>query len=358
MWLSDFTVQNCRIINEVTLELNRHINFFFGVNGSGKTSVIEALSILSLGRSFRTHRISEVIQDNKDYVLVSAIGNKSTNADTRIGIKKSNKKTLIHVNRSPIKSQSHLSKLLPISIIHPLSHELISGGASMRRSYIDWIAFYLFPEFHQLWKQYSAVLKQRNAALKEPKLYFALEHLTSELSKLQKPIHKYRLAALDTLKHELLNSIPSFLSDYTPQLSLSSGLPGEVDLEADALFDYYLSRIALEKKLGRTTKGIHYTNLEIKLNAKPAATTASRGQAKIASILLYIAQSLAINKKGIIAIDDLSAELDADNYRKVLNFVLSLNRQLFITDTNKNTLPVTGIPTNTFHVEHGSIVPT
>ncbi len=355
MWLSNLTVRNCRIIKEATLSLSPDINFIYGSNGSGKSSLLEAISILSIGRSFRTSRIAEVIRYEEEALLSTSIVSSEDFENKRIGIEKSTSKTLIRVNKQNIQSQSELSKILPISIIHPLSHELITGGSLKRRRFIDWLAFYKYPEFHHQWKLYQTLLKQRNAALKDPKLYYALEHLTYELCKLQQPIHSYRQQALEKLKQTIEDSIPSFLIEQSAQLTLKTGLPKDIGLDADSLVNYYNSKLSYEKLRGRTVQGVHCSDIVINLNGMPAVSSASRGQSKLLSLLLHIAQNITITQQGIIAIDDLAAEIDESNYRKLIDFVPSLNRQVIITSTHKPEVLPNKLDYSMFHVKHGEV---
>ncbi|MEE9304095.1 MAG: DNA replication and repair protein RecF [Thiotrichaceae bacterium] len=356
MWLSKLTVKNCRIVKDAKLEFNDKLNYIYGSNGSGKTSLLEAISILSLGRSFRTSRISEVISYGEDSLLCSSEVRCDDESIKRIGIEKTTSTTRIRVNRQSLQSQAQLSKILPVSIIHPLSHELISGGSSKRRRFLDWIAFYQFPEFHDIWKRYQQILKQRNASLKNPKLFYAIEHLTYELCELQAPIHKFRCEALEKLKQTMSEELPDFLLMQTPLLSLKTGLPNETPLDTEALVSYYNSKIGYEKSRGRTITGVHNADIQIHLNSKPAATSASRGQAKILSLLLHIAQNLTITQQGIIAIDDLAAEIDEKNYKQLIQFISNLERQTFITSTHQpKHNPKGSVESSMFHVKHGEI---
>lgn len=355
MWISELTILNCRNIQKLTLEFNPHVNFIYGSNGSGKTSILEALSMLTYGRSFRTSRIADVISYNEKSIISSAITHSEANGQKRIGVEKTREKTTIRVNRQNLKSQASLSKLIPISVIHPLSDQLITGGSSIRRSFIDWIAFYQHADFHDLWKRYQALLKQRNAALKKPALFYAIEHLTVELCKLQLPIHNYRLLSLKQLNKTLAALVPKNLNGFIPDMILKSGLPTGISLEVDSLIDYYNTISEYEKKRGRTMKGIHTANLDITLDSIPVSTSASRGQVKIISTLLHICQNSAINGNGIICIDDLSAEVDIDNYKKILDFILSLGSQIFITSTSEPSIVNMNNDFSMFHVEHGIV---
>ena len=192
-------------------------------------------------------------------------------------------------------------------------------------------------------------------ALKSPKLFYAIEHLTVELCKLQLPIHKYRLLSLKQLHKTLAAVVPKNLNAFVPNIELKSGLPIGISLEVDSLIDYYSTINEYEKKRGRTVKGIHTANLEITLDTVPVSKSASRGQTKIISTLLHICQNLAINGNGILCIDDLSAEVDVDNYKKLLDFILSLGLQTFITSTSEPSTVDLDSFFNMFHVEHGVI---
>ena len=353
MWLSEFTVNHCRIIDNASLSFHPNLNYIYGDNASGKTSFLEALSVLSIGRSFRTSRISDVISYDNDYIRCTATLESSHSSQKNIGVEKSKNKTTIRINRKTIKSQAELSRMFPLSIIHPGSHELITGSANKRRRFVDWIAFYQYQGFHTLWKKYQSILRQRNAALKSPHLFYALEHLTYELAQLQQPIHQLRSNALNELSETIHQYIPKNLLKCNPVLSLGSGFPSKVNLDTDSILRYYNNKIADDKKRGRTLKGVHSCDLSILLNNKPAASSASRGQIKILSLLLHIAQSITLSKSGIIAIDDLAAEVDKKNYQMLCSYITGIDQQVFITSTHTPDPAGISQSASMFHVEHG-----
>ena len=180
MWIKNITINNCRSLKSVSLELSSDLNMIVGPNASGKTSLLEALNILSKGRSFRTSHIDEVITETKESVLISAaiVDNgelkhegkpKVKKTTSQIGIEKSKTKTKIRINKQDVYTQAELSSHLPITVIHPNSIDLITGSPAVRRSYLDWIAFYIYPDFLKQWKKYQHILRQRNICLKSPK---------------------------------------------------------------------------------------------------------------------------------------------------------------------------------------------
>ncbi len=354
MWIKKLTVNNCRLLDKESLRFSSDLNIIVGKNASGKTSLLESLSILSSGKSFRTSHISEVITHKKESVLIAAelIDNESL---LKIGIQKSQNKTKIRINHQDVYSQAELSSKLPITIIHPGSIDLITGTPSLRRSYIDWIAFYLFPDFHTKWKQYQHILKQRNLCLKSSKHLYALDKWTDELVSLQPALTEYREEVIKLLT-PLLNNISNvLLNGREIELEFNSGFPKDIIIMRDSLLEFYESKKANDLKLKRTTFGIHKADVKILMNSTLAAESASRGQLKLLAICLLLAQSDSISKsgKGILLIDDLAAELDSMNREKLLHYLSGLDKQLIITTTKEAEFK--NIKFKMFHVKHGKI---
>ena len=361
MWLESITTHNCRIIKEAKLILSPVLNIIIGDNGSGKSSLLETLSILSRGRSYRTSRIAEVITHDADTILcTSHVRNSSNETHFPVGIEKNNKQTTIRINHQDIKSQATLSKSLPITIIHPDSVELITGGPSIRRAFIDWIAFYQSGDFYPLWKQYKHTLKQRNACLRDPSQRYALPYWTEQLVNMQKPLHDFRSQALDTLNQNISEYQEGLWSGANLTIKLSTGFPNDVDIaDKQALQQVFDARLKNDIKSCKTFYGIHRSDLHILINGITASQTVSRGQLKILSILLLIAQSASAStnskEKGIIAIDDLTAELDDTNRQRLLDLLIKTRQQLIITSTPQGmeSINLGSTEKSMFHVKHG-----
>jgi len=354
MWIDNLNVNHCRLLDDINIVLSKDLNIILGENASGKTSLLESLSLLSSGKSFRTSHINNVISHNESAVLVSARLN-FKNKTSQIGIEKSTSKTRIRINKQDVYSQAELSRHLPITIMHPESIELITGSPSYRRSFIDWITFYLYPEFHEKWKSYQHILKQRNLCLKDSKHKYALPKWTDELILLQPSITGLRIKAIEKLKKELNKVSKYLLGDGKVELIFNNGFPADIELDIDSLKQFYTQKEEYDLRLKRTSSGVHRADIKIMLDGKPAIQAASRGQLKLLAITLLLAQSTTINndkeEKGIIVIDDLAAELDSKNKLKLINYLSTLEQQLIITTTKKLNLDNT--PYKLFHVKHG-----
>ncbi len=360
MLLEQLTINNCRIIQTAELDLSPSVNLICGHNGSGKSSILEAVSILSKGRSFRTSRIADVIRSSEEALLIRA---RSVEADEQytIGIERSKNTTRIRVNQQDVNTQAALSRYLPVTIIDPNSIDLVTGSPSLRRSYVDWIAFYLFPEFHKIWQNYQRILKQRNLCLRVPSYLSALPQWTDELIKSQTLIQKYRERALEVLTPQLTKLSEMLLDAHVLNIKLTSGFAQTMDdLSFEAQKEFYLERRDSDIKSARTLSGSHRADLQIYFNDQLAQHSASRGQLKLIAIAMLLAQSRSIDpeekRKGIIAIDDLAAELDGDNKQRLLDCLRSLEQQLLLTTTQAELIPLHA-EDRMFHVKHGNVLP-
>ncbi|WMP15718.1 DNA replication/repair protein RecF [Thiothrix lacustris] len=360
MWISRLNVQHCRVIHSAELALTEHVNVLYGDNASGKSSLLEALAVLSRGRSFRTPRIAEVITRGKNELTVAASVEQGVILQSYpLGITKSAENTRIRINHADVQQQAELSAHVPLTLIHPGSVELLTGSPTTRRAFLDWIAFYRFTEFNMAWRNYQRVLKQRNACLRDAKQRQALPQWTRQLIALQPILWRYRQDALTAL-NAALQGCAELLTALVPQLVLSSGFPaGIYPQDEQQLARFFSEKTEQELKQGFTLYGAHRADLHILLEGIPALRVASRGQLKILAVGLLLAQSHAIaddtTKRGIIAIDDLASELDEQNQQALYNTLQTAQQQLIITSTHHQPLKNWVNAAKVFQVKHGQV---
>ncbi|MEZ5477392.1 MAG: AAA family ATPase [Thiolinea sp.] len=131
MWLRELHIENCRLIDSLSTVWSPRVNWLIGANASGKSSILEALAILSRGRSFRTPRIQEVIRHGTKELTVAG---KLCNEDNEpaeaypLGISKTAQQTRIRINHADVAQQAELSRHLPLTLIHPGSLDITSGS--------------------------------------------------------------------------------------------------------------------------------------------------------------------------------------------------------------------------------------
>ena len=337
------------------------VNVIAGVNGSGKTSMLEAISMLSHGRSFRTTLFDPIIQHEQDHLSVfGQVHSCSDTALKRLGVYVSRRKDkLMRIDGARCLSSTLLAKALPLKIIAPHCFSLLEQGPKERRKYFDWLVFYLYPDFADLWKQYNRYLEQRNSVLKRDRFH------ATELSVWDRKLVELSLALQKMREETFLHLLPVitelaevFAMDQELSLHLSPGWPVSKDLSV-----CLQESLAKDRLYGRTSYGAHRFDLVIKHGHLLAKDKLSRGQKKVLIYLLHIAQVILLERlhrlKCVFLLDDLMSELDDHFSRLICECLSHLHHQFFITTTDWQKLVQLDIfqshATKVFHVEHGAI---
>ena len=168
MYLSFLKASNFRCFADIELTLDQKYNLIYGENGSGKTSVLEAISYLGRGRSFRTNNVSDIVRwEAEDLLVYGKII--SANSESSLGIINGKSGLESSIDGDHTKGIAGLAHSLPFQIIDPNTHNLIGGGPEARRQYLDWILFHVEPGYIDIWRKYKKTLKQRNVLLKSHK---------------------------------------------------------------------------------------------------------------------------------------------------------------------------------------------
>ena len=160
---------------------------FMSAPGAGKTSVLEAIHILSTGRSFRTPQWRHLIQRGQDQLWVTG-----QCGPHRLGLSKNLHQDPVVRLDGQSGRQSELTRILPVMVFEPDSTGLLEQGSQPRRQMLDWLLFHVELKFYPLWRQYQRVLQQRNAALKQPGAVGQLAVWDQQLVHLGEQIHGLR----------------------------------------------------------------------------------------------------------------------------------------------------------------------
>lgn len=365
MLLSELRIDDFRNIKQAQLKLSPGLNFIFGENGSGKTSLLEAISVLSTARSFRTRKFKNLISFNHErLVLYGSLSKDGT--DYPLGLVRSSSGDFdIKFNGSRVASSSELAKLFPTQVINSKSFELLEGGAQERRQFFDWLVFHVKHEFKQAWAEYSRSLKQRNALLKHDKIKLSeLKVWDEKLDSLATQIAEYRSVCIDPFIANLKLKLSefSFLNESEVSLIYQQGWAEGVKLK-EALAD----KLQVDSNMGYTSVGPHRSDLKFKINGKSLAEVLSRGQQKTFVSCLYMSAIELLNNFGsanshacLLLIDDLPAELDKNNRDLIAGWITKLDLQCFITGVELDELwsswdKNTKQKSKVFHVKHGAV---
>lgn len=353
MRVKSLSINNLRNISTTQINFDSCLNCFIGDNGAGKTTILEALSVLSKGRSFRSGQISSLIgPDSKSFQVVSKIETQQGEAH-QLGMERDAESWTARHNGEDVSQLSELTQLLPYVLLEPNSHTLVSGPPDTRRKYLDWGVFHVKHPYLMLWRRYNRVLRQRNAALRQSNK-LVVESLDTQLVQYGEQIHIDRENHVETLNSHLEKQLALFC-DTLEGISLSyrKGWTG------DRLEEAIQMSLIRDMERGSTGPGPHKSDLIFTLNGTPAKERLSRGEQKALTAALLIAQAQMISASGetpILMLDDISSELDEAHLDRVLKSGKALGAQILLTGTVlAPAIKACGIDNKVFHVKHGSV---
>jgi DNA replication and repair protein RecF len=326
-------------VEATKLDFSSKINCFTGLNGSGKTNLMDAIYYLSFCKSFLNPTDAHSVRHGEKHCMIQGLYdlNKKTERIS-ISIRKGQKKIVRRNKKDYEKLVDHIG-LLPLVLVSPTDVNLISEGSAERRKYLDGILSQFDSKFLAHLVQYGRSLTQRNALLK----YFAAErHFDRDsievwdkaLLEHGLPIHEKR--------SELCAQILPYFQEYYKRIS---GEREEVGLEYKSGLDETSFEDLLENHLDRdlalryTSQGIHRDDLQFSIGGHPIRRFGSQGQQKSYLLALKLAQ-FAYLKEGrkrdpILLLDDLFDKLDSGRIKNLLELLNGTEfGQVFISDTD------------------------
>jgi len=358
--LSRLALSNFRNIAAAELQLAAAVNVFCGANGSGKTSLLEAVHMLATGRSFRSRQHQAVIREGQPSLAVFA----QLAGGVTLGVERGRDgKGRIRINREPAESSSQLAASLPLQVINSDSFAALDGGPAVRRSLLDWTVFHVEHGYAQQWKNYQIALRQRNALLRRGKI-----------DPNQMDIWEQRLAAsgsaVDTLRCGVFDALSQTIRTFIADLPDSPLARVEMAYRRGWNKDKDLRQALLEARegdlaQGHTRTGPHRADLRFGVGGESAHQILSRGQQKMLVCALRTAMAELVCRSGqkpVFLVDDLPAELDENNQALFARWVSGCASQVLVTgiDVDATSRPWLQLapPWNSpqvFHVEHGHI---
>ncbi|MCY1287374.1 DNA replication and repair protein RecF [compost metagenome] len=361
MSLSRVTVTAVRNLHAVTLSPSPRINILHGANGSGKTSLLEAIHLLGLARSFRSLRLQPMIQYEQPACTVFGQVERPEGGQCKLGISRDRQgEFLIRIDGQNARSTAQLAEVLPLQLINPDSFRLLEGAPKIRRQFLDWGVFHVEPRFLLAWQRLQKALRQRNSWLRHGTLDTASQAVWDrELCRASEEIDAYRRAYIQALKPVFESTLRELVELDGLTLSYYRGWDKE-----RALSDVLAASLGRDQQMGHTQAGPQRADLRLRLGVNNAADILSRGQQKLVVCALRIAQGHLVGqaKRGqcIYLVDDLPSELDEHHRRALCRLLDELNCQVFITCVDHELLRDgwrADTPVAMFHVEHGRITP-
>ena len=336
---------------------DKAINLVLGKNGQGKTNLVESLYYLGHGRSFKTKNLKDIIPFEDDQIQITAIVD-----GQKISLNKKREMSRVVVNGKKIPSNSFLSQLLPIQIISPDRGFVVGGVPKLKRSYLDWGVYHDNDKTLKTYTAFKKTLKNINTILNKGE-QTQLDEWLVYLATLSVEITKDRvayIANLSTLLKE--NKSKQFASlvksSFGFIFELQTGWPKEIDpLNEQKIISYLLNSKKTLVKTKHLNSGPHRASIDFSLDGQ-GENYLSRGEQKKMSIVFWMLQVLELVKnktKPIVLIDDISSELDEIKIRSIIDFLIDMEVQIFMTDIGNKKLPLNEENSISFSIENGAI---
>lgn len=359
MSISKIQIQHVRNISSISFEPSPAINIICGENGSGKTSILEAINILGLTRSFRTKKTRHLVQnDQSSSIVFGTIDPMVQGLKQSLGVERPVEGDVRMRYEGADIDLSTLAELIPLQVINSDTFMLLEGSPAVRRQFLDWGVFHADKAFIQLWRGFRRVLKQRNTLLKCGRIDNKLRQVWDrEFIDFSDQLTRLRKEYLSLLKPEFDQVVSQLLSGMEIELGFSAGWDKKRQLD-----EVLASSFERDLRQGFTGSGPQRADLRLKVDGHNAAERLSRGQKKLVVSALKLAQGALFQRMNsrpcIYLIDDLPSELDQVHGELFCKVLEQSSNQCFITCVDDRALkshwdPQTDIAT--FRIAEGSL---
>lgn len=336
MRITHVHIKHFRCFQSLDIPFDNAIILIEGMNGAGKTSLLEALHYLCYLRSFRTHLPQELVHFGQDNFFIRArISNHLVDAndtyDLQVGF--SNKKRLVKINNKSVSSYKELLDYYRIVTLTEDDLALIKGGPEERRLFIDQAIMLSNAEFVTLSKRCKDIVENRNVLLKRGGSAESYQLWTEQLWQITHSISHERIRLLAELEEKVRTLITTYFGSeftisiaYTPKKELGSSYQEFTDKHPFLYQD--------EQRFGRSLFGAHLDDFTIHFQEAKSRNYASRGQQKLIVMLFKAAQvHLLLAHKGsvILLLDDFMTDFDQAKAHVLLQLLADLKVQLIFT---------------------------
>lgn len=347
-------MEGFRCFAEATLDCDAPTVLFFGDNGAGKTSVLEAIYFLSRGHSFRTRQRLSLIATGASGLTVYGRVAGAGGSARPLGVAYGREGLRLRLDGAPAGDLAVMQNALPSQVLDARVHELLAGGPACRRRYLDWGVFHVEQRFLAAWRRYQRALRQRNAAVKRRDRAQAFAW-HEELAATGEAIDRWRRAYIDRLGPILAAMVKEILGmSWQVSLAYQAGWPDRETLK-EALVRGWES----DRGQGATRHGPHRGDFTITVDGVSAAQRVSRGQAKILGACLLLAQMrIAADRSPVpvLLVDDIASELDLAVRTAFISVLNQLPVQRFVTAVEPTALEdFRRSDARLFHVEQGRL---
>lgn len=341
MILKNIDILNFKNIASATIEFSPGVNCLLGMNGMGKSNLLEAIHFLSMARPMTALPDSALVRHGEELLLVKGdfLTDSALTDSITCGFTKGKAKSLKRNGKEYHRISEHIGRY-PIVTVTPGDSQIIRGPGEERRKLMDTVISQAHPEYLANLIRYTKALESRNkmlrAGVNDPILFESIETGMEESA-----------SVIYNCRKEWVEQLAPKVEECYSRLSgekESTGLAYSSQLEGQSLRELFDQRRAKDIVLGHTSAGIHRDELETTLEGYSLRRLGSQGQVKTFTIALRLAIFDYLKDAGgttpLLLLDDIFDKLDASRVENIMHEVTSSDTfgQIFITDTNRKHL--------------------
>jgi len=317
---------------------------FYGGNGKGKTNILEAISILSMGKSWRETNAEDLIRSRDTYPNGNALIQATLEDGNLYEVKIAPRSRIFEKNEKKVSLRQHFGKI-PTLLFVPEHLMLFSGTKRNRQRFFDRFLFQISPHYRENLTKFNRALKQKNALLKSFQLDTYPKDTYPDLMAPWNEILADTVPPLVTAREEFLAELNPLLQKELQGLSRSSDSI-EVGLEMaenipptkEAVLEFFTKNAAREQAAGKCLLGPHRDDFVFYYRDKPILASASRGEERSVMLAMLASQKHILKALGgpspILLLDDVFSELDQSRQDYLEN--LCKESQIFFTTTHES----------------------
>ena len=369
MRLAELTLKDFRNYSELHLAFPNSLNLFLGENAQGKTNILEAIYVLAMSKSHRTHNEKELIAWQKDYAQVRGLVEKSNGSTLPLEVLLSKKGRKTKVNYLEQKKLSDYIGHLNVILFAPEDLALVKGSPALRRRFIDMELGQISPRYLYELVKYNQVLKQRNAYLKQlaekkatDELY--LDVLTEQFVASGSLVLNARfdfLRKLEVWAQKLHHDITHEKEDL--RFAYQASIPVNASQSPAEIAEIFTRELASKRRQeifrGTSLLGPHRDDLSFLINDRDVQTYGSQGQQRTTALSVKLAEidlmHEEIGEYPILLLDDVMSELDDARQLHLLETIEGKVQTFLTTTTLAHIQDKLTVQPAIFHVKGGTI---
>lgn len=339
MYLEKLNLTSFRNYENQYIDFINGTNIFLGKNAQGKTNIIEAIYLSSIGKSYRAEKDVEMIEFGKDFLRVNLEYFDTIQGQSRkieIYVDTIGRKKIMVDDIVVKKIQDHI-ETLPIVIFSPESLDIVKGAPQKRRKFLDMIGSQFSKSYYVNLQEYLQCLKLKNTLLKKEKIdreYIYVLH--EKMSNYIKNIVEYRKNIIELLLKKAKNIQKNITNDKEEiDIEYKSAFLNLSTNEIKNILDKYLD-IDIIRKVA--VKGIQKDDFLITINGLDVSIYGSQGQCRTALLTLKLANFEVLkDEKGqapILLLDDIMSELDSNRIEFLLKYIKGTQSVITTTEIN------------------------